>query len=76
MKTSYTVNGYHFKWNDNAGFYECRGSIHYDHEGDEIPEPGLWKAANELANKLSYSNYRSEWSAEHSEKGWCEVVKD
>ena len=65
------IDGYEFIWNENNQFYECRGDICYDDEHDEIPEPGLWKAALKLEQELKDDGYVAE--AEHSEKGWVEV---
>lgn len=66
LDESYTIDGYQF--NLNEGMYECRGDVCYDNEHDETPEPGLWRASNNLADKLGEG-----WGAEHSEKGWVEV---
>ena len=68
LEYSYKVGGYLFKLNE--GMYECRGEVCYDDEHDETPEPGLWIAANKLADRLG-----ERWQAQHSEKGWCEVQK-
>ena len=70
MNDFYTINGYSFKFDTDNEMYECRGDICYDDEHDETPEPGLWIAANKLADRLG-----ERWQAEHSEKGWCEVQK-
>ena len=70
MNDFYTINGYSFKFDTDNEMYECRGDICYDDEHGETPEPGLWIAANKLAARLGEG-----WYAEHSEKGWCEVVK-
>jgi hypothetical protein len=69
-----TINGYDFEWvyNDEDDCrYECRGDVMYDDEHDEMPEPGLWRAAEKLANGIRSDGYAAEPS--HSEKGWVEV---
>lgn len=53
-------------------FYQCRGEVMYDDEHDEVPEPGLWKAAYELKEQLKEDNVKCD--VNHSEKGWVEVV--
>lgn len=65
------VKGRTFTWDDDNEMYECRGAIYYDDEHDEIPEPGLWKAALELEKQLRDEGYVAD--ANHSEKGWVEV---
>ena len=66
-----TVNGWHFKYDEENTIFECRGEVMYDDEHDEMPEPELWKAALLLERALSEEGYIAE--AEHSEKGWVEV---
>ena len=67
-----TVNGWHFRYDEENTMFECRGEIMYDDfGGDEMPEPELWKAALLLERTLSAEGYIAE--AEHSEKGWVEV---
>lgn len=56
---------------DDTYFYQCKGPILYDGEGDEMPEPGLWDDAEALADVLEDEGYKC--SVEHSEKGWVEV---
>ncbi len=72
MRKSETIDGYTFKFNEDSSMYECRGSICYDDEHDEIPEPGLWEATMKLEKHLDDEGYQAE--ASHSEKGWCEVT--
>lgn len=67
-----TFNGHTFKLNDDKEFYECRGSLCYDDEHDEIPEASLWKAAKQLTKHLEGLGFK-EADYEHSEKGWVEV---
>lgn len=71
MESIRRVNGWEFTWDESNEMYECRGSIYYDDEHDEIPEPELWEAALELEQQLKDEGYVAE--AEHSEKGWVEV---
>jgi hypothetical protein len=71
MNERETINGYTFKYNSEYGFYECRGSVCYDDEHDEVPEEKLWKAALKLEQKLKNQGLEAE--ASHSEKGWVEV---
>ena len=69
------VQGYEFEFVDQGSddrFYQCRGDIYYDDEHDQIPEPGLWKAALELEQQLKDDGYIAD--ANHSEKGWVEVT--
>lgn len=69
------VQGYEFEFIDQGSddrFYQCRGDVYYDDEHDEIPEPGLWKAALELEQQLKDDGYVAD--ANHSEKGWVEVT--
>ena len=69
------VKGYEFEFVDQGlddRFYQCRGDIYYDDEHDETPEPGLWEAALELEQQLKNEGFSAE--AEHSEKGWVEVI--
>jgi hypothetical protein len=44
----------------------------YDDEHDEMPEPGLWRAALKLEKELFADGLICE--ANHSEKGWVEVT--
>ena len=69
------VQGYEFEFVDQGSddrFYQCRGDIYYDDEHDQIPEPGLWKAALELEQQLKDDGYIAD--ANYSEKGWVEVT--
>jgi hypothetical protein len=66
------VNGWKFTWDEDNEMYECRGAIYYDDEHDEIPEPALWEAALQLEQQLKDEGYVAE--AQHSEKGWVEVM--
>ena len=73
------VNGYRFEYNDEHDFYECRGEVYYDDEHDPGPEPGLWRAAGLLCQKLEngecYPHPKgTSVRREYSEKGWVEVV--
>ena len=75
MERVRTVKGYEFEFVDqgpNDRFYQCRGDVYYDDEHDEIPEPGLWKAALELEQQLKDEGFVAD--ANHSEKGWVEVT--
>ena len=68
------INGYDFKWvenDENDRYYQCRGEVFYDDDHDEMPEPGLWRAALKLAKAIEADGFRAEPS--HSEKGWVEV---
>ena len=66
-----TVNGWEFGYDESNNLYECRGSVCYDNEHDEIPEPSLWCAALKLAEELNERGINAR--ANHSEKGWVEV---
>jgi hypothetical protein len=71
MSKRETIDGYTFKYDEENSMYECRGSVCYDDEHDEVPEEGLWQAAHKLASKLKNQGIDTE--VEHSEKGWVEV---
>ena len=66
------INGWYFKYDEENTMYECRGSVMYDDEHDEMPEPKLWKAALALEYDLLSEGLNAE--ANHSEKGWVEVT--
>ena len=72
MMNNRTVNGRRFVWDDDNNMYESRGSVYYDDEHDEAPEPKLWKAAKDLEAQLISEGYKAE--AQSSEKGWVEVM--
>lgn len=65
------INGYDFDYNKDENYFECRGEVCWDDEHDQVPEPGLWRAASKLVLELKELGYTS--SKEHSEKGWVEV---
>jgi hypothetical protein len=69
---SRTIKGYRFKWDEDNKMFECRGSVCYDDEHDEVPEPKLWEAAELLEKMLFHEGFTAE--ASHSEKGWVEVT--
>ena len=71
MNKKETMDGYTFEYDSEHNFYECRGDVYYDEYHDEMPEPGLWKAAHKLATRLK--NQGMDVDVEHSEKGWVEV---
>lgn len=64
-----TING--FTFNLIIDMYECRGDVLYDDEHDEMPEPALWDAAEELEKELERKGYKANVS--YSEKGWVEI---
>ena len=72
LEVRMTIDGYTFRYNEENNMYECRGNICYDDEHDEVPEEGLWRAALKLEQKLKRQGIDAD--AEHSEKGWVEVV--
>ena len=76
--TNRKIGGYTFEYVENdsnppdeLGYYQCRGGTFYDDEHDQIPEPGLWRAALALASELREEGFEAE--PEYSEKGWVEV---
>jgi len=81
MMTNRRVQGYAFEYvkDDSypllphriAGYYQCRGGTFYDDDHDQIPEPGLWRAALALASELREEGFEAEPT--YSEKGWVEV---
>jgi len=69
-----TIGYYDFEFvsnDDDDNFYQCRGEVMYDDEHDQIPEPGLWKAAQRLVEILKADGHKA--IRNHSEKGWVEV---
>jgi len=73
MEDSIRIDGYYFENITDNEMYECRGEVHYDDEHDETPEPGLWSAANELAERLRKEGFKDTYPT-YSEKGWVEVI--
>ena len=71
LPESITVGNYTFNYNMEHEAYECRGSVSYDHEGDEQPEKSLWKAAITLEQHLNERDYETELN--YSEKGLVKV---
>jgi hypothetical protein len=77
MMTDRRVKGYAFEYIEDPastaspGYYQCRGGTFYDDDHDQIPEPGLWRAALALASELREEGFEAE--PEYSEKGWVEV---
>ena len=71
MSKKETIDGYTFEYNEEHKFYECKGDVCYDDEHDEVPEEGLWIAAEALEQKLKNQGIDAE--VEYSEKGWVEV---
>jgi hypothetical protein len=67
-----TINGWGFKYDEENKMYECRGSVMYDDDHDETPEPSLWRAAEKLEAELLSGGHSAE--ANYSEKGWVEVT--
>ncbi len=75
MKQDTRINGWNFEYVENDyddRFFQCRGDVMYDDDHDEMPEPGLWRAALELEKQLTEQGVKCE--AGHSEKGWVEVT--
>ncbi len=71
MEETRKVNGWSFKYDEDNKMYECRGSVMYDDEHDEMPEPSLWAAGEQLEKELIAEGHKA--GLEHSEKGWVEV---
>ena len=67
-----TINGWGFKYDEENKMYECRGSVMYDDDHDETPEPSLWRAAEKLGTILTKDGLNVD--VNHSEKGWVEVT--
>jgi len=75
LKQDTRVNGWDFEYVENDYddiFFQCRGDVLYDDDHDEMPEPSLWRAAQELEKQLEDKGIKCE--ANHSEKGWVEVT--
>ena len=72
MENKVRVNGYTFEYDAENKMYECRGEIMYDDDHDEMAEPLLLEAAIKLVGLFAEEGYTAE--AQHSEKGWVEVV--
>ena len=74
LEDKMSTDGFTFELVDNGDdeyFYQCRGEVMYDDDHDEVPEPELWQAAEDLAELLEDEGYTT--SVDHSEKGWVEV---
>ena len=71
MEETRKVNGWSFKYDEDSNLYECRGEVMYDDEHDEMPEPSLWDAGEQLKKELIAEGHKAR--IEHSEKGWVEV---
>ena len=67
-------NGYTFEYQKEDNYYECRGDSYYDDEHDQVPEPGLQEAAEQLLEHLESQKINA--SIEWGEKGWIEVMID
>jgi hypothetical protein len=67
-----TIRGWKFEWSEKHSMFECRGSVYYDDEHDEAPDPKLWSATMELEADLVSEGHSAE--ANYSEKGWVEVM--
>ena len=76
LRRNISVTGWDFKLveatSTNDWFYQCRGPVMYDDEHYEMPDPSLWRAAKKLESILSEEGLKV--YAEHSEKGWVEVI--
>ena len=75
LKQDVRINGWDFEYVENDHddiFYQCRGEVMYDDEHDQMPEPALWRAAEELEKQLTDEGIKC--YAGHSEKGWVEVT--
>jgi hypothetical protein len=48
LSSRVTIDGYTFELDRENEMYECRGDVCYDDEHDEVPEEGLWQAADGL----------------------------
>ena len=75
LRKNIDVEGWNFqlvKNDEDDMFYQCRGEVMYDEEHDEMPDPSLWRAAKKLQGILTKQGL--ETYAEHSEKGWVEVI--
>ena len=70
LKQKRTFNGHTFEL-DTDSCYECRGGMYHDDEHDQVPEPSLQKAADQLQASLKSEGISSE--IEFGEKGWIEV---
>ena len=72
LRKNEKVDGYNFVLDTENNMYECRGSVCYDDDHDEVPEEKLWDAAQKLSKKLDDRGFVTDY--EYSEKGWVEVV--
>tara|TARA_R110002072_G_C7519050_1_gene496088 strand:+ start:249 stop:479 length:231 start_codon:yes stop_codon:yes gene_type:complete len=67
-------NGHTFEYQKEDNYYECRGSSYYDDEHDQVPEPSLQEAAEQLVEHLESQKINA--SIEWGEKGWIEIMID
>ena len=72
MKDYRRVGRWQFEWEKEVSFYRCRGEVMYNEEHEEMPEPSLLQAADDLAKKLQSEGFNA--SVTWSEKGWVEVI--
>jgi len=74
LQENIRFNGHNFEYIKEHSMYECRGSSYYDDEHDQVPEPSLQKAADQLLEHLESQKINA--SIEWGEKGWIEIMID
>jgi len=65
------IKGWHFEWNKEDSYYQCRGSVCYDEDHDEIPEQSLIAAAMQLELNLVLAGYDTD--LQYGEKGYIYI---
>jgi len=68
-----TIDGFTFELvvDEDTTRYECKGATYFDDEHDQVPEPKLWEAAEQLESDLKAEGLNA--NAEQGEKGWVEI---
>ena len=74
LQENIRFNGHSFEYIKEHSMYECRGASYYDDEHDQVPEPSLQKAADQLLEHLESQKINA--SIEWGEKGWIEIMID
>jgi hypothetical protein len=74
LQENIRFNGHNFEYIKEHSMYECRGDSYYTDDHDQVPEPSLQKAADELEDHLIAQGLKC--TVEWGEKGWIEIMID